>query len=146
MISLKQIETDLITAMKAKDQTAIDTLRALKVRAQNEKIAKGHDVTDEEMIALIKSEIKRRKEAAESFTSGGRADSADKELAEATILEKYLPAQMSEQEIAVLVEQIIQEHGFTATDFGKAMGQLKAKVGQSADGGMMAKILKEKLK
>lgn len=155
MISLEQIETELITAMKAKDQVAVDTLRGLKVRLQNERIAKksreagsgsAGDVSQEDIISLVKSEIKRRKEAAESFTSGGRAEMAEKELAEAKILEKYLPAQLSEEELSSLIDAAILENGFTAGDFGKAMGSLKAKVGQSADGAMLAKILKEKLK
>ncbi len=146
MISLQQIESDLVVAMKAKDPIAVDTLRGLKVRLQNEKIAKMHELSDEEMVALVKSEIKRRKEAAESFTTGGRAEMAEKELTEASLLEKYLPAQMSEQELSVLIDQIISENNFAAADFGKAMGMLKSKVGQTADGAVMAKLLKEKLK
>jgi len=150
MLSLQQIETDLTAAMKAKNQLAVDTLRGLKVRLQNDKIAKngatGSDLTEAEIIPLIKSEIKRRKEAAESFTTGGRADMAEKELAEAKILEAYMPAQMSEQELGKIIDEIISANGFTAADFGKAMGQVKAKAGQNADGAIMAKILKEKLK
>lgn len=146
MISLEIIETQIKEALKAKDSVAADTLRGLKVRIQNEKIAKMKDLSPEEMVALVKSEIKRRKEAAESFTTGGRADAAEKELKEATILEKFLPQQMSEEEVSALVESVILEHGFVVADFGKAMGLLKAKVGQSADGAIVSKILKEKLK
>ncbi|MDR3642034.1 MAG: GatB/YqeY domain-containing protein [Candidatus Doudnabacteria bacterium] len=150
MISLSQIETDLTAAMKAKDQTAVDTLRGLKVRLQNEKIAKsgaaGSDLTENEIIPLIKSEIKRRKEAAESFASGDRPEMAKKELAEAAILQKYLPEQMSQDQLAVLIDEVIGKNNFTAADFGKAMGMLKAKTGNSADGSLLAKMLKEKLK
>ena len=146
MISLAQIESDLTTALKAKDQLTVDTLRGLKVRLQNEKIAKQTELKQEEMVALVKSEIKRRKEAAESFEKGGRPEMANKELQEASILEKYLPAQMSEMELSAIIDQTISENNFTAADFGKAMGQLKGKVGQSADGSLMAKLLKDKLK
>jgi uncharacterized protein YqeY len=146
MISLQQIESDLVNAMKAKDQVALETLRGLKVRLQNEKIAKLKDLSEEEMVSLVKSEIKRRREAADSFKTGGRQEMADKELAEAAILEKYLPAQMSEQELVSLIDQIISENNFTVADFGKAMGLAKGKVGQTADGAAIAKMLKEKLK
>jgi len=71
---------------------------------------------------------------------------ADKELAEAKILETYMPQQMSEQELTKLIDEIISQNSFTAADFGKAMGQLKQKAGQNADGALMAKLLKEKLK
>jgi len=146
MISLPQIESDLVQAMKAKDSAAVDTLRGLKVRIQNEKISKMKDLSEEEIVALVKSEIKRRKEAAESFTAGGRKEMAEKELAEAAILEKYMPRQLSEQELSQAIDAIIVKNNFVAADFGKAMGQLKSQVGQSADGALMAKLLKEKLK
>jgi len=146
MLSLQQIESDLTAAMKAKNQIAVDTLRGLKVRLQNEKISKMRDLEEADIVALVKSEIKRRKEAAESFTAGGRAEMAEKELAEAKILENYMPAQMSEQELSKIIDEVIAGNSFTSADFGKAMGALKSKVGQSADGGLMARLLKEKLK
>jgi uncharacterized protein YqeY len=146
MITLQQIESELVTAMKAKDQTTVDTLRGLKVRLQNEKIAKMAELTEEQIVALVKSEIKRRKEAAESFTAGGRAEMAEKELAEVKILEKYLPQQMSEQQIVAIIDEVLAANTFAAVDFGKAMVAVKAKVGNSADGGLVAKLLKEKLK
>jgi len=146
MFSLQQLDSDLTSAIKAKDQLTVDTLRGLKVRLQNEKIAKMKDLSQEDMAALVKSEIKRRKEAVESFTKGDRKEMAEKELAEAAILEKYLPAQMSEGELTALVDEVIKANNFVAADFGKAMGLLKAKAGQAADGALMAKMLKEKLK
>jgi uncharacterized protein len=146
MISLSQIESDLTAAMKAKNQIAVDTLRGLKVRLQNEKISKMKDLAETDIIALVKSEIKRRKEAAESFSAGGRADMAEKELSEAKILENYMPQQMSEQELSKMIDDLVSANSFTAVDFGKAMGALKAKAGQNADGALMAKLLKEKLR
>ena len=155
MLSLQQIETDLTTAMKAKDQIAVDTLRGLKVRLQNERISQksrgagsgsAGDLAESDIVILVKSEIKRRKEAAESFTAGNRPEMAKKELLEAEILQKYLPEQMSEAALSALADEVISKNNFTAQDFGKAMGVLKAKVGNSADGGLMARILKEKLK
>jgi len=156
MVSLQQIETDLITAMKAKEQLAVETLRGLKTRIQNEKVAKmsrgagsasgGKDLSESEIIALIRSEVKRRKEAAESFKSGARNELMEKELQEAVILEKYLPAQMPEAELSAIIEKTVSENSFTAKDFGAAMGKLKAQLGDRAEGALLAKLLKEKLK
>lgn len=147
MLSLKQIEQDLITAMKAKDQIAVDVLRGLKTRIQNEKVSKMvEELSADEILSLVRSEVKRRKEAAEAFGAGGNNQSKDKELKEAEILTRYLPPQMSEEEIGKLAEEVIAAGSFAAADFGKAMGALKAKVGNSADGAVVAKVLKEKLK
>jgi hypothetical protein len=146
MLSLQQIESDLTAAMKAKNQLAMDTLRGLKLRLQNDKISKMRDLTEADITALVKSEIKRRKEAAESFTAGGRQELAEKELTEAKILENYMPKQLSEQDIVKIIDEIIAQNSFVAADFGKAMGQLKSKAGQNVDGATMARLLKEKLK
>ena len=146
MVSLPQIESDLKSAMLAKEQLAVDVLRGLKTRLTNERIAKGRDLSEEENVALVKSEIKKRKEAAEAFKAGGRPEMAEKELQETGVLEKYMPAQMSEGEISAAIDAVISEGALSAPDFGKAMGALKAKLGNSADGALLAKILKEKLK
>ncbi|MCL5009290.1 MAG: GatB/YqeY domain-containing protein [Patescibacteria group bacterium] len=146
MLSLSQIETDLVAAIKSKQQALVETLRGLKTRIQNEQIAKMKELAEADIVALVKSEVKRRKEAAETYVTGGRAELAEKELMEAGFLEKYLPPQMSESQIAEMAEKLIAEKGFTAADFGKAMGQLKAQAGQNADGSLLAKVLKEQLK
>lgn len=145
-LSLSQIEELLTTNLKAKNQIAVDTLRGLKTRITNEQIAKGSELTSDEILALVKSESKRRKEAAEAFTTGGRTDAAAKEMQEAEVLAQFLPEQVSEQEIATFVDQKIASESWVAADFGKAMGVLKQQYGTSADGGLLAKILKEKLK
>jgi uncharacterized protein YqeY len=146
MLSLQQIESDLTAAMKAKDQTAVDVLRGLKTRMQNEKISKMKDLEESDLVALIRSEVKKRKEAGEAFKNGGRQDMSDKEFKEAEILEKYLPQQMSEEQLVPLIEKVITENNYAAKDFGAAMGKVKAQVGNQADGATLAKLLKEKLK
>ncbi len=147
MLSLQQLESDLISAMKARDSLTTNTLRGLKARIQNEQVAKMvPELKAEEIVILVKSEIKRRKEAAESFTQGGSTERAEQELKEAAILEQYLPPQLSEEQIAAAISTMITENNFTAKDFGAAMGKLKATLGQSADGAVLAKLLKEKLK
>ncbi len=146
MISLSQIEAEIMSALKAKDQLLTDTLRGLKVRIQNQQIAKMSPLTEDEILALVKSEVKRRKEAAESYSKGSRQELADKELLEAKILEKYLPAQVPETELAAIIEKIIAAENAKAADFGKVMGKLKAQLGNSADGAVLARLLKERLK
>lgn len=148
MISLTQIESDLKDALKAKDSVKADTLRGLKTRIQNAQTAAGHEgeLSEPEIVALVRSEVKRRKEAAESFKAGSRAEMAEKELREAEILQKYLPAQMPEDQLAALIEKTIAEMNATAADFGKVMGKLKGELKDSVDGGTLARILKEKLK
>jgi hypothetical protein len=106
----------------------------------------GKDLEEPEIIALIRSEVKRRKEAAASFNGGGRTEMAEKELQEAGILEKYLPAQMGAEKLAELIEKAVAENNFTAKDFGAAMGKLKSAVGDQAEGSTLARLLKEKLK
>ncbi len=145
-LSLSQIETLLKEKLKEKNQLAVDTLRGLKTRITNEQISKGSELTSEEILSLVKSESKRRKEAADSFTAGGRPESAAKELAEAEVLAQFLPEQVSEQEITSFIEDKIASEGWGTADFGKAMGVLKQQYGNSADGSILAKVLKEKLK
>ncbi len=147
MLDLKQIENDLVASMKAKDQMTVEVLRGLKTRIQNEQVAKMvGSLAESDIFAVVRSEIKRRKEAAESFKNGGRTELSEKELLEAGILEKYLPAQMSEADILQIIEQVLKENPFTASEFGKAMGMVKGKVGVNADSAVVAKLLKEKLK
>ena len=151
MITLSQIESGIKDSIKAKDQVKADTLRGLKLRIVNEQIAKktkgaAEELSEEEILALVKSEVKRRKEAAEAFKNGGRQELADKEMKEAEILLKYLPAQLSEEELVKEIEQIIAKENAAVKDFGKIMGILKSKFGSKADGAVLAKILKEKLK
>ena len=149
MISLQQIEQDLIGAMKAKDPVSVDVLRGLKTRVQNEQTkssSTGKELAEDDLIALVRSEVKKRKEAAEAFQKGGRTEMSEKELKEAEVLQKYLPAQMGEADLSKIIDGVIAENGFLPADFGKAMGAVKAKVGNAADGAMLAKLLKEKLK
>ena len=146
MISLQTIEADLKEALKARDSVKADTLRGLKTRIQNEQIAKMKELAEPELVALVRSEAKRRKEAAAAFQQGSRGELADKELKEAVILEAYLPAQMPEEQLRELVAKTAAEMSAGPADFGKVMGRLKAQVGDQADGATLARLVKEKLK
>ncbi len=145
-MDLQTVETALVTALKARNQIAADTLRALKTRIQNEKIAKGGELAESDMLGLVQSEVKRRKEATSAFREGGRTESADKEEAEIAVLSEFLPPQVSEEDIMAAIDQKISENGWTQKDFGQAMGALKQHFGNTAEGAVISKILKEKLK
>lgn len=145
MINLSEVESALQTALKAREAITVETLRALKTRIQNEQITKGSDLTEAEVLSLVQSEAKRRKEAATAFRDGGRTEAADKEEAELAVLAKFLPEQVSEEEISKTIESKISENSWTTKDFGIAMGQLKGHFGNTADGALVAKLLKEKL-
>lgn len=145
MLSQKLFEEKLVEAMKARDAVRTQVLRAIKTRLMNEKINKGDELTEEEILKLLQSEVKRRKESAESFASGGRADMADNENAEIVIITEFLPAQVSEAEITAKIDGIIKENGFVKSDFGKAMTLLKEHFGATADGSVISSILKTKL-
>ena len=145
-ISLQQIESDLKDALKAKDSLKTDTLRGLKARIQNAKTTAAQEFSESEIVALVRSEVKRRKDAVEAYQKGGRADLAEKELKEAAILQVYLPAQMSEEQLQGLIDKTVAAMNAGPADFGKVMGKLKAEVGDQADGATLARLLKEKLK
>lgn len=146
MIDLASIESDLAAALKERNQLRVDTLRALKTRISNERIAKGKDLEEADILALVRSEVKKRKEAAEAYTTGSRAELAQKENDELAILQAYLPAQMSDEQIAAKIDELISANNWTVKDFGPAMGKLKGEFGDSADGATVSRILKDKLK
>lgn len=145
----EQIDADLKTAMLARDEFVTTTLRGLKAAILNEEVAKGSRETgldDASVEQLIAREAKKRDEAAKLFEQGGNQASADKERAEKKLLGKYLPEQLSEDEVAKLVDDVIAEakpEGMK--DMGRVIGAVKAKAGNTADGALVAKLVKEKL-
>ncbi|MFH1668262.1 MAG: GatB/YqeY domain-containing protein [Candidatus Komeilibacteria bacterium] len=147
----QQIKDDFITAFKDKQDTAVSVLRMLKSSLTNKeiekKLAKGKDLPDEEIIAVIKSEVKKRKDSYLAYTQADRQDLADKEQKEIKILNKYLPEQMSEDKVREAVVSAISKAGATSSaDFGKVMGAVMGKLGSQVDGQVVSKILKEQLK
>jgi len=144
MLDISNIDQALTDALKSKNSVVVDTLRMLKTRIQNEKIAKGGQLEEQDLVALIRSEVKRRKEASESFTQGNRPELAAKELAELEILSQYLPQGPSEAEISTAIDAILSSGEFTQKDFGKLMGQLKGKF-PNAGGDQLSQLLKAKL-
>lgn len=141
----EQIDADLKAAMHAKDQVTLDTLRMLRARIKNEEIAKGKDFADEEIVSVIGSEVKKRKDSVTAYTEGNRPELAAKEQTEITVLQKYLPEQISEDQVRKIIEETLSGQTFQASDFGKAMALVMPKLKGKADGSLISKILKEKL-
>jgi uncharacterized protein YqeY len=146
----QQIEVDSLVAMKSGDKESLSILRMLKSSLQNRKIEKmipkDEFLTDDEVMSMIKSEIKKRKDSAAAYTEGKRTDLADKELAEAQYLAKYLPEQLSDDQMRELAKAAIaQVEAKTPADFGKVMGAaIKAALGR-ADSSVISAIIKEEL-
>lgn len=140
----EQIQTDMIAAMKAGDATTTGALRMLKsaILAFETSGTEKKVATDDDVIQIIGKEKKKRQDAFEQFTAGGRAELAAQEAAEAKILERYLPAQLSEGDVTAIVKDVIAATGATGkSDLGKVMGALMPKVKGRADGGMVNKIV-----
>ncbi len=144
----QQIQEDIKTAMKAKDAVATAATRAIKGEILLFKTSEGgsKEVTDGDILKMIQKLIKQRKESAEQFTAAGRQELADNELAEAAVMEKYLPKQLSEAEVEEKIKAIIAEVGATSIkDMGKVMGAAnKALAGQS-DGRTISTVVKRLL-
>jgi uncharacterized protein YqeY len=147
-MSLEQtLGADIVAAMKAKDQNRLTALRMLKTALTNKSIEKGRALDGAEELQVVSTLVKQRKEAIEQFTKGGRQDLADKEQAEIVILNGYLPAAASDEEVAAAVAAAIAETGATsAKDMGKVMkAAIAALAGKTVDGKKVSEAVKAKL-
>jgi len=143
----EQIENDLKSSMKSGDNTARGVLRMLFSDIKNVEINERKKISDEKIIEIIKKNIKSRKDSVEQYTKGNRKDLASQEKAELEILEKYMPEQMSEEEVRKIVVDIISKsEAVGASDFGRVMGVVMKEIGNKADGGLVGGILREELK
>ena len=132
--------------MLSKDNTTRDTLRMLISEVKRYEIDNRVKADDSVILVTLKKMIKQRKDSIEQFDKGGRADLSEIEKNELQVLDKYMPEMMSEEAINELVTKTISELGASGPqDMGKVMGQLKGSVGDSADMGLVSKIVKEKL-
>ncbi len=145
----QDIAAKFLEAYKNKEEMRVSVLRLLKSALANKmiekKMAKDAILADDEVIAVIKSEVKKRQDSVESYKQGGREDLADKEAREAEILSEFLPEQMSEDQVREIVKAVIAELGATAGDFGKVMGAAMAKTKGQSDGTVVSKLVKEEL-
>ena len=135
-------------AMRAKDTQTLEALRSVKsalLLAQTETGAK-EELTEAEELKILQRQVKQRKDSAAIYTEQGRADLAEPELLQAEVIEKFLPQQLSEEEVAVIVGEIISETGASSmADMGKVMGLVSAKLAGRADGKTISTVVKSKL-
>lgn len=149
-MALKQrIADDLKAALLGGDRFVTDVLRTLKAAILNEEVAKGkrdEGLDDASVEQIVAKEVKKRLESASMYEQGDRAELADTEKREAVVLKKYLPEQLSEQEIEKIVRDTVQELGVSGmASMGQVMGGVKQKVGNRADGSLLASVVKRVL-
>ncbi len=142
------LHADLTTAMKARDELTTATLRMVLTAIGNEEVAgkAARELTDDEVLKVITREGKKRREAAEAFRAGGREDRAERELAEGAVIETYLPAQLSDDELSALVAQAVAEAGASGPQaMGAVMKLVNRQVAGRAEGGRVAAVVKAAL-
>ena len=133
-------------SLKAGDRIRLATLRLLAAGVKNREVELGHDLTEEELVQVVRREVKRRREAAEAYEGGGRAELAEKERAEQAVLEEFLPAGLSDQEIDALIDEAIAATGAKGPgDVGKVMGHVMGKAQGGVDGGEVNRRVRERL-
>lgn len=148
MSLLDTLKKDMISAMKAKakDKDTLSVVRMLKASVQNEQIKVGHDLTPDEENALMAKEYKQRKDSLAEFEKGGRQDLVDATQKEMAVVAKYMPKQMTADEVQKVVEETINEvNAESMKDFGKVMGAIMPKVKGKADGKVVNETVKKVL-
>lgn len=144
----EKLQNDLTEAIRGRDELTSGTIRMVLTAITNEEVSgkEARTLKDEEIITVLSREAKKRREASEAFEAAGRADKAATEKAEGEVIAKYLPAQLSEDEIKSLIAQAITSTGAAGpADMGKVMGVLKPQVAGKADGGTVSSLVKSAL-
>jgi uncharacterized protein YqeY len=143
-----RLNDDLRTAMKGRDELTTSTLRLALAALRNAEVAgnAARDLSDDEVLAVLTKEAKKRREASTAFAEAGRGDQAAKETAEGEILDRYLPRQLTDAEIAELVAGALEAGGFTSKgQMGPAMKAAQAAVAGRAEGGRVAAEVRRRL-
>jgi uncharacterized protein YqeY len=149
LVSLKErLRTDLTAAIKNRDEIRSGTLRMVLAAITNAEVAGkvAKVLTDDEIITVLSTEVKKRREAAAAFADGGRVEASEREVAEAAVIIEYLPAQLSPEEISEIVTRAIAETGATdAKGMGQVMGKVTPQVKGRADGAAVAAEVRRQL-
>ncbi len=144
-IQTKLLE-DMKAAMKSGDKVRLETIRGLRSQIKNEEINKKDSLSDDEVLQVLSTAVKRRKESIEMARAGNRPERAEEETREMEIILEYLPKQMTAEEISSLVDQVVQEvRPESPRDMGKVMGKLMPQVKGRADGKLVQQIVQQKL-
>ena len=147
MLLRDQVNADISSAMKAKDAARLSALRMLKAAIMNKGVEKGRDLDDAEVLQVVSTLVKQRRDSIEQFSTAGRADLVDKESAEITVLEHYLPPAASAEDIDAAVLEAIAETGARSPkDMGKVMKAVMPRLaGKNADGRAVSEAVRRKL-
>ncbi|KRL04309.1 GatB/YqeY domain-containing protein [Liquorilactobacillus oeni] len=146
MSLLDSLNSDLKIAMKAHDKETLSTVRMLKAAVMNEQIKVGQTLTSDEEVSVLSRELKQRKDSLTEFSQAGRDDLVSGLKKEIKVVERYLPKQLSEQEINQIVKETISQVGASSkADFGKVMGTVMPKVKGRADGKLVNSAVKSLL-
>ncbi len=148
MTLFDQVSEDIKKAMLAKDKVALDALRGIKKEFLEAKTAPGSDgeLKDEKALQILQKLVKQRKESAEMYRGAGRPELAEEEMAQCKVIEQYLPAMLSEEELTEALKQIIDAVGATGPqDMGKVMGTATKQLAGKAEGRMISTIVKQLL-
>ena len=133
---------DMKTAMKARDMSSVNTLRGVIAKIKDLTVNDGKEMTDDVALAVIAKAVKQREESIAQFTAAGRAELAEGEKAEMDVLKVYLPAQLSEEEVAAVVKAVVAETGAASKkDMGRVMKEVMARVKGQADGKLVSKLV-----
>ena len=143
----EKILADIKSAMVSKDTVKLNTLRFLNAQIKNKEIdSRPNPITADDVMAVVKKLVKQRKESIEQFSAAGRNDLADAESAELKVLENYLPAQMTREQVEALVDEVIAATGAkTIKEMGTVIKETQARAAGSADGKMISEVVKAKL-
>lgn len=142
----EQIDKDYIEAYKSHDEEKVSVLRMVKSAIQNARIAKKSELSDDEVVAVLKKEIKQRKESAEAYDKGNNSEAALKERTEAKTIEAYLPSQLSEEKTREIVVEVLTKNNITEKNqMGQAIGIIMKQYGSQIDGGEVSRIVSEEL-
>jgi uncharacterized protein YqeY len=144
----EQLHTDMTTAMKARDEVRLATLRMALTAVTNEEVAgkQSRELSDDEVLKVLARELKKRKEAAAAFSDADQPDRAAAEMSEASVLDAYLPAQLSDDELTALVTAAVEETGASGPQaMGAVMKVAQPKIAGRADGGRVAAEVKRQL-
>ena len=141
-----QILNDQKAAMKGGDKPRLATIRLIMAAIKQQEVDSRKELTDEDVITILTRMVKQRRDSVDQYTKAGRSDLADQETAEIAIIDQYLPEQLSEEEVASIIDEIISATGAAGPqDMGKVMGQLKGKLQGRADMGAASAIVRQKL-
>ena len=144
--TLQQMKADMKAAMKAREKVKLQTIRTLLSSLKNASIDKKGDLDEDDIIDVLSTEAKKRREAMDAYSEGGRDELAEQEEAELRVIEEYLPPQMSDEEAEALVDEAIEKTGASSkADMGKVMGYVMPKVKGVYDGSKVKDIVLGKL-